>query len=118
MITKICDCAKSSDSSDTEMSTHSQQQLQSGQVNSSGAGSGGSGSGYMLEACQNNHLTQRVIDGNGRILTLSRQPVNHHDAIYSKQLGGVGLQQSAGMFQELKRMQIVFNLTTEILTSL
>lgn len=99
MITKICDCAKSSDSSDTEMSTHSQQQLQGGPggVNSSGAGSGGSSSGYMLEACQNNHLTQRVIDGNGRILTLSRQPVNHHDAIYSKQLGGVGLQQSPGM---------------------
>ncbi|XP_035714297.1 latrophilin-like protein 1 isoform X2 [Folsomia candida] len=98
MITKICDCAKSSDSSDTEMSTHSQQQLQGGPggVNSSGAGSGGSSSGYMLEACQNNHLTQRVIDGNGRILTLSRQPVNHHDAIYSKQLGGVGLQQSPG----------------------
>jgi hypothetical protein len=100
MITKICDCAKSSDSSDTEMSTHSQQQLQSAQgVNTSGAGSGGSGSGYMLEACQNNQLPQRVIDGNGRILTLSRQPVdlrNHHDAIYSKQLAGVGLQQSPG----------------------
>jgi len=115
MVTKLCDCGKSSDSSDTEMSTHSQQQLQSssqGVSSSAGHGSGGSGSsGIMLEACQTNQLSQqRVIDGS-RLLTLNRQPVdlrNHHDGIYSKQLAAaVGLQPSPGMTKVLSDKLLV-----------
>jgi hypothetical protein len=114
MIAKLCDCGKSSDSSDTEMSTHSGQGLQGSQggVGSSAGGqSGGNGGvvggGLILEALHpghNNHhqLTggrggMAMMDGS-RLLTLSRQPVDlrsgPHDGIYSK--GLVGMQTSPG----------------------
>ena len=84
MIAKLCDCGRSSDTSETEMSTHSQQQLQIG----TGLHSQAPG---VIEACHNNHLAQqRVMDGSC-LLTLSRQPVDvrNHESLYAKQLAGV-----------------------------
>ena len=89
-ISKICDCGKGSDTSDTEMSTHSQQQLQ---------GMPGTNSQGGLGVIDHNHLAQQRMDGS-RILSLSRQPVDlrNHDGIYSKQMGLVGIHPSPGKF--------------------
>ena len=90
-ISKVCDCGKKSDTSDTEMSTHSQQQLQ-GMSSNNVQGIG------VIEACRNNHLTQHIMDGS-RLLTLGRQPLDlrGHEGIYSKQLGAVvGIHPSPG----------------------
>lgn len=96
MISKICDCGKSSDASDTEMSTHSQQQLQAGQIANSTLQSTG---GILNEPCHNNHhLTAQRLPDSARLLTLSRQPVDirNHEGIYAKQLAAVGMQASPG----------------------
>lgn len=96
MISKICDCGKGSDASDTEMSTHSQQQLQAGQIANSTLQPDG---GMMVEPCHNNHLTAQRLPDSARLLTLSRQPVDvrNHDGIYAKQLAAVGMQASPGL---------------------
>lgn len=84
---KLCDCGKSSESAETEMSTHSQQQLQGG---------GPHGPGIMTEVCHNNHLLQQR--AGAPYLTMTRQPIDvrNQESIYAKQLAAVGIQPSPG----------------------
>ena len=77
MVTKLCDCGRSSSNSDTEMSTHSQQQLQASAISS-----------QPSEACHSNHLVQQRGIGSG-LPTLNRQSVDprNQESLYAKQLG-------------------------------